>query len=243
MSLFIGVVIGVVMGLTGAGGALVAIPLFIQFLGLDLKEATVYSLVAVIIASLSNFYFQRKFSDYKMAFTFVLLSTVGSFLTTPLKKIIPDTMMAILLALVSLYSLYNMWISSGNFKDKMTSPGLSLTIAIGLSLGALTTLTGLGGGVLMLPILIGVYALDQSRAVATSLLTVSLSSFSSFLIQVYSGTDINFDETMLKLILGIILAAFIVKKAIFVIPTIFLNYTRKIMFTLVVFVALLKIFF
>jgi len=40
---FCGLIIGIVMGLTGAGGALVAIPLFMQFLALTLKDASVYS--------------------------------------------------------------------------------------------------------------------------------------------------------------------------------------------------------
>ena len=50
MLVLLGVIIGVVMGLTGAGGALVAIPLFMQFQGMSLKEASVFSLIAVVIA-------------------------------------------------------------------------------------------------------------------------------------------------------------------------------------------------
>ena len=53
--LAIGSVIGLVMGLTGSGGALVAIPLFMYVLELGLKEASVLSLVAVRLASSFNY--------------------------------------------------------------------------------------------------------------------------------------------------------------------------------------------
>jgi uncharacterized membrane protein YfcA len=61
-------IIGIVMGLTGAGGALIAIPLFIQFMGMNLKEASIYSLIAVVVASLLNFVEQRKATQYRTGF-------------------------------------------------------------------------------------------------------------------------------------------------------------------------------
>lgn len=53
-----GSIIGIVMGLTGAGGALVAIPLFMTVLRMELKSAAVYSLVTVVIASTQISFFR-----------------------------------------------------------------------------------------------------------------------------------------------------------------------------------------
>ena len=241
MSIIIGSIIGIVIGLTGAGGALIAIPLFLHFLDMSLKEATVYSLLTVIIASLLNFFYQRKYSDYKLAMSIVLFSSVGSFLTNPLKSKMPEIYVALMLAAVSLYSLYSIWKPTPTLAKKTTTPPIWLTGLIGLLLGALTTFTGLGGGVLMLPLLIGFYGFEQNKAVATSLLIIALSSLFSLAIQVYAGANFEFNRQLLGLVFGILISAigiiFILKKLS---PKV-LIVIRKVVFTGVVATALLKI--
>ena len=53
-NILIGVIVGLIMGLTGAGGALISIPLFLSLMNVSLKEATVLSLIAVMLGSLIN---------------------------------------------------------------------------------------------------------------------------------------------------------------------------------------------
>lgn len=239
-----GLIIGVVMGLTGAGGALIAIPLFIQFLGMTLKEASVLSLFAVVIASLSNFVSQRKFSDLKNSAIIVVASSVGSYLSNPYKKLTPDIVVAILLTSVSIYALYSVW----KPVRKMDSQGLKaeptpfITILIGLFLGFLTTFTGLGGGVLMMPIFLNLYGHDQKKAVASSLLAVSLSSLSSLVIQINGGISLGLDLSIVYLIIGILSSAISLKILVVKIDQIKMIKVRQIVFSLVVVIALSKLF-
>lgn len=242
MLVLLGVIIGVVMGLTGAGGALVAIPLFMQFQGMSLKEASVFSLIAVVIASLSNFYYQRKNSDIKLASVFVLSSAIGSFASQPYKKLLPDMGMAIMLTMVALYSLYNVWRPQKKVEATGNQPQLFATVLIGLVLGLLTTFTGLGGGVLMLPVLLGFYKMTQVQAVATSLLVVGLSSLASFLIQVSKGIEVNISYEIIGLTVGIFASSYLLKILITKASAELANNIRKVVFTLVVILALVKIF-
>lgn len=243
MLLPIGIVIGVVMGLTGAGGALVAIPLFMHFLGMDLKEASVYSLIAVVLASLSNFYFQRKSANFKLAFLFILASTIGSLFSQPYKALLPDTGIALLLALIAVYSLYNVWVPSKHeSSSKEEKLNLSKTVIIGLILGVLTTFTGLGGGVLMLPVLLSMYKLPQKVAVATSLLVVGFSSLSSFVIQASRGMNLKLDVSFTALILGILITSYGLKWITSRIDSKKTDMIRKLVFTVVVVFSLAKIF-
>lgn len=237
-----GLIIGIVMGLTGAGGALIAIPLFIQFLDMSLKEASVFSLIAVVIASLSNFVAQKKFTDYKTGLIIIASSTVGSFVSSPFKASLPDIVVAILLSMVSLYALYGVWVPVKKSSSQLPPPGLVITIMIGLFLGVLTTFTGLGGGVLMMPVFLSFYNFDQNRAVATSLLAVSLSSLSSIIIQVYQGASMNLDQNLGLLIIGILFAAMSLKWLTPKMGPGILVPVRKILFTVVVIIALIKIF-
>lgn len=232
------------MGLTGAGGALVAIPLFMQFLGMSLKEASVYSLLAVVIASFSNFWTQRKFTEFKTGVLIVIFSVMGSFISAPLKKSIPDLLIVILLLVISLYATYTMWFQKKLISNNQSSSKTSfvITFVVGTTLGFLTTLTGLGGGVLMMPVLMNVYSLDQSRAVATSLLAVAISSLSSLIIQSMGGFHLQLDQNILYLTFGIIVSAFLLKWGVKRLPLEKMNFIRKIVFTGVVVLSILKMF-
>jgi uncharacterized membrane protein YfcA len=244
IELLCGILIGIVMGLTGAGGALVAIPLFMQFMGQSLKEASLYSLVAVVLASLSNFLAQRSFTQYRTGLIIITASTVGSFAMTPFKEALPPIWIALILTLVSLYALFSVW-----FPVKIASEHLGkpfekywLSIVVGLILGALTTFTGLGGGVLMLPILIALYRFSQQQAVATSLFAVGLSSLSSLIIQINQGASFEIGVGFVYLLGGILSAVLMLKKGTSKIDPSVLTRIRQVVFSVVVAMALLKIY-
>lgn len=244
IELLCGILIGIVMGLTGAGGALVAIPLFMQFMGQSLKEASVYSLVAVVLASLINFLAQRTFAQFKVALTIIVFSAFGSYLTAPLKEALSSLWIAIILSIVSLYALYNVWFPV-KIEDQETDnrqKNFLISVLIGFALGALTTFTGLGGGVLMLPIFLSIYHFTHKQAVATSLLAVGLSSLSSLIIQINHGAEFKLGLGFIYLTAGILSAALILKNYSEKIDVSLLMKIRQVTFTIVVVLALLKIF-
>ncbi len=244
IQLFCGIIIGIVMGLTGAGGALVAIPLFMQFLGMDLKEASVYSLVAVVVASLLNFVSQRKSTQYLTAVLIVSASSVGSYLATPFKEQLPTSLVAIALALVSLYALYGVWSPAKTSSDSEISPegNNAYSLVAGLMLGVLTTFTGLGGGVLMLPLFFNLFKYSHAQAISTSLLAVGLSSLASLVIQVMKGAHFVVNVDLIFLLIGVLAAVFILQLLVKRLPLPIVKLTRQVVFTFVVVLSLLKIF-
>lgn len=242
--LFCGVIIGIVMGLTGAGGALIAIPLFMQFLGMDLKLASVYSLVAVILASVSNFISQRHFTQLKISLLVFTFSTLGSLITAPYKKDLPEILISILLVLVSVYALYGVWFKTQSNSTPhllSTKKIISISIPVGILLGILTTLTGLGGGVLMMPIFMNIYYLEQKQAVASSLLAVCFSSLFSLLVQVYKGANVVIGIEVIYLMVGIIISVWLIKLLASKLTQKQMEMIRKYVFTFVVIFALGKI--
>lgn len=243
MLILIGAIIGLVVGLTGAGGALVSIPLFMQFQGMSLKEASVFSLVAVIVASFSNLIFQRKDAQIPLASLFIITSAIGSLISEPFKNLLSDIYLALTLAAISIYSLYSVWVpvkASHNEEQLKVHP--LKTVFIGLILGLLTTFTGLGGGVLILPLLLKVYQFEQKKAVATSLVVIGFSSLASFLIQVSKGSNLKIDLSFIGLFMGISITSYLLKLLIERLPTKASTNLRKIVFTIVVGLSLAKIF-
>lgn len=239
-----GVIIGIVMGLTGAGGALIAIPLFMQLLGMSLKDASVLSLFAVVIASMSNYISQRKFADIKNASIIVVFSALGSYISNPYKKEVSDFFVAILLTLVSLYALYSVWkpAKKDESHEVKNPPSIFISIIIGIFLGFLTTFTGLGGGVLMMPIFLSLYGYEQKQAVATSLLAVSLSSLASLVIQLTGGVKLGMDMSIIYLIVGILASAMALKYLMQKVSSQKMVLVRQVVFSVVVVMAIVKIF-
>lgn len=244
MSIFLsGLLIGAVMGLTGSGGALVAIPLFMYVLSMGLKEATGFSLVAVILAALINLVSQYKRADAKTAALLIPFSIVGSYVSIPLKALTPDLVIVGLLGLISMYSLWSVWSSTAVAADVSDARPTRwvLTGIVGTGLGVLTTLTGLGGGVLLMPIFVGLFKLPGPMAVATSLVAVALSSIFSLGFQVQAGAALPSIEQFLWLSLGIVVVAQGLKVLTQKISQDTMALTRKIVFTFVVIFAMIKI--
>jgi uncharacterized membrane protein YfcA len=244
IELLCGIIIGSVMGLTGAGGALIAIPLFMQFMGQSLKEASLSSLVAVVVASLINFMAQKSFTKYRTGLVIIIFSAVGSYLSAPFKEALSSLWVAIILSVVSLYALFSVWFPA-KIKDENNAKPLEnlwISLIVGLCLGVLTTFTGLGGGVLMLPIFLGLYRFNQSQAVATSLFAVGLSSLSSLFIQINLGAKFKFGVGSIYLLIGILFAVFLLKKISRQMSSVVLTKLRQTVFSVVVLLALAKVF-
>ena len=171
-------------------------------------------------------------------------SVIGSYLSVPLKGILSDLVTALFLSAISLFSLAMMWKKKKVPDENKTlvKAGTLLEIVSGLILGILTTLTGLGGGVLLMPVLVGPFKLKQVRAVATSLLTIFLSSSASLILQVNKGFEIPKVSSVLYLSAGIISAAFLLKLIIKKVQANHLEFSRKVVFTMIVILAMVKIF-
>lgn len=180
--LVIGIIVGFIMGLTGAGGALISIPLFIQLLDFNVKEATVLSLLAVILGTITNLLGQRKKIDFKIVILFVIFGGLANLASLPLKHLIPNGGIALLLLGIGIFSLWSVW-QPPHVERKVIEVSTLITILIGLGLGLVTILTGLGGGVLLIPLLIKVYRKNYAEALPTSLMTILFISLISLFMQ------------------------------------------------------------
>jgi len=241
----IGVVVGLLLGLTGAGGAIIAIPLFVHLTKASLHEATVLSLVAVASGALLNGFMQRKRIDYKTALLLFTFSIPGSYLFRPLKAVTPEWVILSLFAGVGFLSLLSIWrakprsIAEGETKEPSN---LLLKSSLGgFSLGALVTLTGLGGGVVLVPLLTGVFRKSLAQAAATSLFTIILTSVFSLSLQ-WGVVSENVKVThLLVLIVGSILSAFLTGKLIAAVPQGKIDLARKLIITAVIIVSVMSL--
>ncbi|MCE3013543.1 MAG: sulfite exporter TauE/SafE family protein [Proteobacteria bacterium] len=239
--LTIGFVIGSVLGLTGSGGALVAIPLF-MYLGLTIKEASFLSLIAVVLAGAFNLLQQYRLAQVKNALLMIAASLLGSVVFIPVKEVTPNLVIVLLLTVISLYSLVTMWLPKKTQTSVAQESPTWLSLVVGVVLGGLTTLTGLGGGVLLMPIFVGIFKMPMTQALATSLVTILGSSFISFLLQWYKGAILPTPDKILFLIFGIALSTFVLKQIMKRLSPPQADLLRKWVFSGIVVFAMIKFY-
>jgi uncharacterized membrane protein YfcA len=240
--LVIGSIVGLIMGLTGAGGAMISIPLFTTLLLLPLKEATVLSLVAVLVGTAPNLIKGLKKVHWPTALLISASGVVTNYLSTPIKAFTSDITIAVLLGLIGIFSIINVWKNKSSIPEE-SKKGHELLkgILIGLIVGLTTTLTGLGGGVLLMPLLMSFYGKSYQQAMPLSLASIFFISLSSLLFQIKSLSQNITTTEILMLSIGAIIAFFVLEKLVKSLNEVQINLLRKTTFTLLTAGAVTKI--
>ena len=240
--LIIGSTVGLIMGLTGAGGAMISIPLFTTLLALPLKEATVLSLVAVLVGTAPNLIKGLKKVHWSAALIISVSGVVTNYFSTPLKSLASDVIIAILLGIIGVFSILNVWKKKNQKKSGQKTNGeLPKGILIGVIVGITTTLTGLGGGVLLMPLLMGLYQKSYEEAMPLSLASIFFISLSSLIFQINSLPQKISSIEILMISFGAIIAFFILERLVKLLNEVQLNLVRKTTFTLLTAGAITKI--
>jgi len=188
--------IGIVLGITGGGGSILTVPILVYVLHLNPVIATAYSLFIVGtssgIGSIQNF--RKDLIDVKSAFRFAIPSVLGVYLTRKyLVPEIPDPVfyfaslqLTKATFLMIIFAIVMVWAAVSMLKNKKENPvpeitGKKSTIVQLFFVGVLIGLIGAGGGFLIVPALIKLARLTIKKAIATSLLVITINSLIGFL--------------------------------------------------------------
>jgi len=194
------VFIGISLGLVGAGGSILTVPVLVYLFGLDALSATVYSLFIVGITSIAGAvsYFRKGMVNVRTAVLFGIPSIISVFFTrTYLVPVIPevilttgqytltkDILLMLLFALLMVSAAYSM--IRNNVPDvhnayRNRPLGYLHVFIQGVFVGVVTGFVGAGGGFLIIPALVNLLKMPIRAAVGTSLVIIALNSISGFL--------------------------------------------------------------
>ena len=218
LSSILGIGVGLVLGLTGAGGGILAVPALIAGMGWSMQQAAPVALIAVAAGAAFGAAeaLYRGLVRYKAA---LLMTCAGIPLTSPglrTARLIPQRLLITLFAMAMLFVAYRLWrqIRPGGNGEVVhrtsvaqvnpitgkliwTSHTAIIIVMIGALAGFMTGLLGVGGGFVIVPMLKRFTALTMQGIVATSLMVVALVSFGGVVTALLRGAELPFEITFL----------------------------------------------
>ncbi|MCF6208864.1 MAG: sulfite exporter TauE/SafE family protein [Ghiorsea sp.] len=219
--LFASLLMGITLGIFGAGGSILTVPILVFLLGIGVSEATAYSLFIVGVTALfgAYTYYKQDLIQFKIGFIFAIPAFIGvysvrlwgmpalpehiaNFGDYSLSK---DALVLIVFSLIMIMAAYSMIKpSKADAAGEQKQLNLPLIAVEGLVVGAVTGFVGAGGGFLIIPALVVLAGLGMKEAVGTSLMIIAFKSILGFIGDIQSGMVIDwillFEVTGLSII-------------------------------------------
>ncbi|TSD94884.1 sulfite exporter TauE/SafE family protein [Skermania sp. ID1734] len=191
VTLVLGTVIGILLGLLGGGGSILAVPGLVYGLGIPLEQAVPMSLLVVGIASLFGAVpkIRAHQVQWRVAGVFAVTGFLAAFAGSAVNRLLPPAVTLAGFAAVMIASGIRMLSSTEGTGTACRAEGsavnwrrcTSRAVPAGLGVGFLTGLFGVGGGFLIIPALVLLLGIEMSVAVGTSLVIVTANSGSGLL--------------------------------------------------------------
>ncbi|WP_304106113.1 sulfite exporter TauE/SafE family protein [Mycolicibacterium bacteremicum] len=186
LALTLGALIGVLLGLLGGGGSILAVPALVYAMGLSVEQAIPVSLIVVAAASAVGVLpkIRARQVRWRMAGIFAVAgipaTVAGSAISADLSQPVLMLGFAAVMVVAGIRMVTNKGttgtaceIRAGQVNWRRCAPR---SIGAGLLVGLLTGLFGVGGGFLIIPVLVVALGVEMPTAIGTSLLIIIANS-------------------------------------------------------------------
>lgn len=198
--LIAGLFTGFLSGFFGIGGGTILVPILL-FLGFDTKVAIGISVLQMVFSSLFGSYLNKKFGtlDVKLVTYIGLGGFVGAQLSGKITAGFSNEMLELLFLSFATFALIRLFMKPKEGKEQTQSANPFLLFAIGFGLGVFSMAVGVGGSIILTPLLVGFFHFPLKKAISAGLFFVIFSSISGVISQAMHG---NIDYTS-GLIVGV----------------------------------------
>lgn len=189
-ALGLGLVIGILLGLLGGGGSILAVPALVYGVGVPVAAAIPTSLVVVGISSAAALLPRLTGGQIRwgIAGIFGVTGAGAAFAGAAVNRLLDPRLVLAGFALLMIAAGFRMLAGGDRVGGDCALPEggvnwrgcLPKSIAAGLAVGFLTGLFGVGGGFLIIPAFVLLLGLPMGSAVATSLAVIVVNSAAGF---------------------------------------------------------------
>ncbi len=186
-----GIAVGILLGLLGGGGSILAVPVLVYLLGQEVRAATTESLVIVgataAIAAVAHH--RAGHVRWRPALAFSAAAAAGAFAGTALNRLVDPR------AILASFAVVLLAAAVGVVRQRGETPGfhcrgsclVKRALPVGLATGILTGFYGVGGGFLIVPALAILIGVGFADAIGTSLVVIALTSGAALVAHLAGG--------------------------------------------------------
>ena len=204
-----GLLAGLLGGYLGLGGGIIIVPFLTIAAGLDIKSAIPISVTATVVTSLasSNEYLKKGMVDLEFTVILALFMVIGTITGSLLSPYIPSQYIQLVLTVVVVYTAISL-IKSKDTQNRQNiiddkSKNIFVCGIIAVFTGILSGLVGIGGGVIIVPVLYLLVGLPLSTSRGTSSLMIGFSGAAASVVYLLND-QINY-QIVIGVILGVII--------------------------------------
>ncbi|MCD6212005.1 MAG: sulfite exporter TauE/SafE family protein [Sulfurovum sp.] len=192
--ILVGIFIGTMSGFFGIGGGMILVPILLV-LGFDIKDAIGISIVQMVFSSIYGSYLNHKKGSLIIGEgIFVGIGGfAGGFVGGYVTDYISDVVLQFTFFGLLLFALFRLFYSQNHEDDSQTKTlNKGLLLSLGVIIGIFSITLGIGGSIILTPVLVGLLHYPLKKAVSAGLFFVAFSSVAGMMSRLSSGTiDFN----------------------------------------------------
>jgi len=183
----LGVIVGLLSGFFGIGGGTIMVPMLLM-LGYDIKVAIGISVVQMAFSSIYGSYLNNKKGTLDIAMISVigLGGFAGALLSGYITAAFSDTTLELIFLSFAIFALIRLFIKQKEYVEQKEVSKVVL-LSIGVVLGAFSMAIGVGGSIVLVPILAGFLHVPLKKAISAGLFFVVFSSISGLISHTIEG--------------------------------------------------------
>jgi len=180
--ILLGILTGLMSGFFGVGGGTILVPLLLLY-GFEMKSAVAISIMQMIFSSIyGSFLNSRKNKEIlKDGVTIGIGGFLGGSLSGIIVPNVPGIYLKYIFIVVIIFSIYRVAITSTSTPSGTKTRNKFVLIFVGFIIGMIAMSIGIGGSVILAPILVGYMLYNLKDAASLGLFFVIFSSIAGFI--------------------------------------------------------------
>ena len=194
----VGILIGAMSGFFGIGGGTILVPVLLA-MGFSTKDAIGISIIQMVFSSIYGSYLNHKKGTLIIGEGILvgLGGFIGGFIGGYVTHLIADRILEFLFLGLLFFALFRLFFSKHHEDDAQTrSINKALLFLIGVVIGIFAITLGVGGSIVLTPILVGLLHYPIKKAVSAGLFFVVFSSVAGMSSRLVTGT-IDFENGLI----------------------------------------------
>jgi len=185
--ILLGISVGGLAGFFGIGGGTIMVPILL-FLGYEMKDAIGISVVQMVFSSIYGSYLNNKKGtlDIPMVATIGIGGFIGASFSGFIVERVSDNTLETVFLFFAAFALVRLFFSPTQYHEEKSVSKITL-IVIGMILGSISMSIGVGGSLILVPILVGFLHIPLKKATSAGLFFVVFSSVSGLISHAING--------------------------------------------------------